>query len=643
MADNNKKAEGGLKQIMNVRLEKMDALRERGVDPFGHRFDITHHINEIIDQKDALVESGKEVKIAGRIMAKRGQGKAGFANVADLSGNMQIYSRQDVVGEDMHWLFKKADIGDIVGITGQVFVTERGELSIKVTHFDHLCKSMRPLPEKFHGLTDTETRYRQRYVDLIMNPEVKNTFVLRSKIVTAIRRYLDERAFLEVETPVLHTLAGGANARPFITHHNALDIDLYMRIALELHLKRLIVGGMERVYEIGRVFRNEGIDTRHNPEFTLLEVYQAFGDYETMMDLTEDLFRTVAKEVLGSAVLDYGDFKVDLETPWRRISMSDSVKEATGIDYASDMTDDEFRAAARARGLDIPDDMPRGNVLGELFDEAVEHTLIQPTFIIDYPVEISPLALRKASNPALTDRFELFILGREHANAFSELNDPIDQRGRFEAQVEAKRKGDDEAHPMDEDFLQALEYGLPPTGGLGIGIDRMVMLLTGAESIRDVLLFPTMKPLDEPKSKKAAKKEAKAEVETTEEVIDFSNVVIEPLFEDSVDFETFSKSDFRAVKVLDCKEVPKSKKLLQFTLDDGSGTNRTILSGIREYYQPEELIGKTLIAITNLPPRPMMGIDSCGMLISAVNKRDDKEELNLLMIDPHIPAGAKLY
>ena len=643
MADNNKKAEGGLKQIMNVRLEKMDALRERGVDPFGHRFDITHHINEIIDQKDALVESGKEVKIAGRIMAKRGQGKAGFANVADLSGNMQIYSRQDVIGEDMHWLFKKADIGDIVGITGQVFVTERGELSIKVTHFDHLCKSMRPLPEKFHGLTDTETRYRQRYVDLIMNPEVKNTFVLRSKIVTAIRRYLDERAFLEVETPVLHTLAGGANARPFITHHNALDIDLYMRIALELHLKRLIVGGMERVYEIGRVFRNEGIDTRHNPEFTLLEVYQAFGDYETMMDLTEDLFRTVAKEVLGSAVLDYGDFKVDLETPWRRISMSDSVKEATGIDYASDMTDDEFRAAARARGLDIPDDMPRGNVLGELFDEAVEHTLIQPTFIIDYPVEISPLALRKASNPALTDRFELFILGREHANAFSELNDPIDQRGRFEAQVEAKRKGDDEAHPMDEDFLQALEYGLPPTGGLGIGIDRMVMLLTGAESIRDVLLFPTMKPLDEPKSKKAAKKEAKAEVETTEEVIDFSNVVIEPLFEDSVDFETFSKSNFRAVKVLDCKEVPKSKKLLQFTLDDGSGTNRTILSGIREYYQPEELIGKTLIAITNLPPRPMMGIDSCGMLISAVNKRDDKEELNLLMVDPHIPAGAKLY
>ena len=643
MADN-KKAEGGLKQIMNVRLEKMDALRERGVDPFGHRFDVTHHINEIIADKDALVENGTEVKIAGRIMAKRGQGKAGFANIADLSGNMQIYSRQDVVGEDMHWLFKKADIGDIVGITGQVFVTDRGELSIKVTHFDHLCKSMRPLPEKFHGLTDTETRYRQRYVDLIMNPEVKNTFVLRSKIVTAIRRYLDKRAFLEVETPVLHTLAGGANARPFITHHNALDIDLYMRIALELHLKRLIVGGMERVYEVGRVFRNEGIDTRHNPEFTLLEVYQAFGDYETMMDLTEDLFRTVAHEVLGTAVLDYGDYQVDLESPWRRVSMSDSVKEATGIDYASDMSDDEFRAAARARGLDIPDDMPRGKVLGELFDEAVEHTLIQPTFIIDYPVEISPLALRKASNPALTDRFELFIVGREHANAFSELNDPIDQRGRFEAQVEAKRQGDDEAHPMDEDFLQALEYGLPPTGGLGIGIDRMVMLLTGAESIRDVLLFPTMKPIEEGKSKKAAKKEATAEAKTAqEEVIDFSGVEIEELFKDTVDFETFSKSDFRAVKVLDCKAVPKSKKLLQFTLDDGSGQDRTILSGIHEYYEPEELIGKTCIAITNLPPRAMMGIDSCGMLISAVNQKDGKEQLNLLMVDPHIPAGAKLY
>ena len=643
MPNGNNKADGGLKQIMNVRLEKMDALRERGVDPFGHRFDITHHIDEIIANKDALIESGEEVKIAGRIMAKRGQGKAGFANIADISGNIQIYSRQDIVGEDMHWFFKKADIGDIVGITGVVFVTDRGELSIKVHKYDHLCKSMRPLPEKFHGLTDTELRYRQRYVDLIMNPDVKNTFILRSKIITAIRNYLDGQHYLEVETPVLHTIAGGATARPFITHHNALDIDLYMRIALELHLKRLIVGGMERVYEIGRVFRNEGIDTRHNPEFTLLEVYQAYGDYETMMDLTEDLFRTVAHQVLGTGVFMNGDVEVDLDSPWRRVTMTDAVKEATGLDYLGDMSDDEFRQAARDRGIDIPADMPRGKVLEELFDDAVEATLVQPTFVTDYPVEISPLARRKADNPALTDRFELFIIGREHANAFSELNNPIDQRQRFEEQVEAKRKGDDEAHPMDTDYINALEYGLPPTGGLGIGIDRMVMLLTNAESIRDVLLFPTMKPLDEPKSKKAAKKEAKAAEETVVEEIDFTGVEIEPLFKDMVDFETFSKSDFRAVKVLDCKAVPKSKKLLQFTLDDGSGEDRTILSGIHEYYEPEELIGKTLIAITNLPPRAMMGIDSCGMVISAVNQKDGKEDLHLLMVDDHIPAGAKLY
>lgn len=641
MSQQGKKADGGLKQIMNVRLEKMDALRERGVDPFGHRFDITHHINEIIDQKDALIASGEEVKIAGRIMAKRGQGKAGFANVADISGNIQIYSRQDIIGEEEHWFFKKSDIGDIVGITGVVFVTDRGELSIKVHNYDHLCKAMRPLPEKFHGLTDTELRYRQRYVDLIMNPDVKNTFIMRSKIVTAIRSYLDSQAFLEVETPVLHTIAGGANARPFITHHNALDIDLYMRIALELHLKRLIVGGMERVYEIGRVFRNEGIDTRHNPEFTLLEVYQAYGDYETMMDLTEDLFRTVARQVLGTAVFQNGEHTIDLEKPWRRVTMTDAVKEATGIDYLSDMTDDEFRQAARNYGCEIPEDMPRGKVLEELFDEAVEATLIQPTFVIDYPVEISPLARRKADNPALTDRFELFIIGREHANAFSELNNPIDQRQRFEEQVEAKRKGDDEAHPMDTDYINALEYGLPPTGGLGIGIDRMVMLLTNAESIRDVLLFPTMKPLDDAGAKKKKKAEAPAPEQT--EAIDFTGVEIEPLFQDSVDFETFSKSDFRAVKVLDCKAVPKSKKLLQFTLDDGSGEDRTILSGIHEYYEPEELIGKTLIAITNLPPRKMMGIDSCGMVISAVNQKDGKEDLHLLIVDDHIPAGSKLY
>lgn len=646
MPNGNNKADGGLKQIMNVRLEKMDALRERGVDPFGHRFDITHHINEIIANKDALIESGEEVKIAGRIMAKRGQGKAGFANIADISGNIQIYSRQDVIGEEMHWFFKKADIGDIVGITGVVFVTDRGELSIKVHKYDHLCKSMRPLPEKFHGLTDTELRYRQRYVDLIMNPDVKNTFIMRSKIITAIRNYLDGQNYLEVETPVLHTIAGGATARPFITHHNALDIDLYMRIALELHLKRLIVGGMERVYEIGRVFRNEGIDTRHNPEFTLLEVYQAYGDYETMMDLTEDLFRTVAHKVLGTGKFMNGDVEIDLDSPWRRITMTDAVKEATGIDYLSDMSDDEFRQAARARGIEIPDDMPRGKVLEELFDEAVEATLIQPTFITDYPVEISPLARRKADNPELTDRFELFIIGREHANAFSELNNPIDQRQRFEEQVEAKRKGDDEAHPMDTDYINALEYGLPPTGGLGIGIDRMVMLLTNAESIRDVLLFPTMK------SQGAAKNEAnnaaqagKAVVaeEKQAEKIDFSNVKIEPLFEEMVDFDTFSKSDFRAVKVEACEAVPKSKKLLKFILNDGTDRKRTILSGIHEYYEPEELVGKTCIAIVNLPPRKMMGIDSEGMLISAVHEEDGREGLNLLMVDDRIPAGAKLY
>ena len=647
MSNGNKKADGGLKQIMNVRIEKMDALRERGVDPFGHRFDITHHIDEIIQNKDALIENGEEVKIAGRIMAKRGQGKAGFANVTDLSGNIQIYSRQDVIGEDMHWFFKKADIGDIVGITGTVFVTDRGELSIKVSQFEHLCKSMRPLPEKYHGLTDTELRYRQRYVDLIMNPDVKNTFVLRSKIITAVRRYLDERAFLEVETPVLHTIAGGATARPFITHHNALDIDLYMRIALELHLKRLIVGGMERVYEIGRVFRNEGIDTRHNPEFTLLEVYQAYGDYETMMDLTEDLFRTVAHEVLGTGVFMNGDVEIDLDSPWRRISMTDAVKNATGIDYLSDMSDEEFRQAARNAGAEIPENMGRGKVLEELFDLAVEHTLIQPTFITDYPVEISPLARRKSSNPDLTDRFELFIIGREHANAFSELNNPIDQRQRFEEQVEAKRQGDDEAHPMDNDFIQALEYGLPPTGGLGIGIDRMVMLLTNAESIRDVLLFPTMKSLDGVNKKNdvnnTASEAPEKNVKTESEKIDFSKVKVEPLFEEFVDFDTFSKSDFRAVKVKECVAVPKSKKLLQFTLDDGTGTDRTILSGIHSFYEPEELVGKTLIAITNLPPRAMMGIDSCGMLLSAIHEEEGEEKLHLLMVDDHIPAGAKLY
>lgn len=487
------KVEGGLKQLMNVRLEKIEALRERGIDPFGERYEATHHISEVLAQKDALIESGKEVKIAGRLLAKRGQGKAGFANISDISGNMQIYSKVDVAGEDSHWLFKKADIGDICGIRGRVFITQKGETTLEVLEYTHLTKSMRPLPEKFHGLTDVELRYRQRYVDLIMNSEVKKTFILRSKIISALREYLEAQNYLEVETPVLHTIAGGANARPFITHHNALDMELYMRIALELHLKRLVVGGLERVFEIGRVFRNEGIDTRHNPEFTMLEVYEAFGDYETMMNLAEGMVRHACQKVLGKTLISYNGVEIDLGSPWKRITMADSVKEATGIDYNSDMTDDEFRKAARNLGLEIADDLSRGKVLGELFDEKVEHTLIQPTFITGYPVEISPLAKRKKDNPMLTDRFEIFIVGREHGNAFSELNDPIDQRTRFEAQMEAKQKGDDEAHPMDEDFLQALEYGLPPTGGLGIGIDRLVMLLTDEPSIRDVLLFPTLK------------------------------------------------------------------------------------------------------------------------------------------------------
>ncbi len=488
-------SQSGIKQIMNVRLQKMDALRERDIDPFGHRFERSHHIADVLKNQDALLESGEEVTIAGRIKAKRGQGKAGFANVEDLTGNIQIYSRLDVAGEEDHWLFKKADIGDIVGIRGPLFVTDRGETSIRVMGFTHLSKSMRPLPEKFHGLTDVELRYRQRYVDLIMNPDVKDVFIKRTKIIQAIRRYLDNAGYLEVETPVLHTIAGGANARPFVTHHNALDIDLYLRIALELHLKRLIVGGLEKVYEIGRVFRNEGIDTRHNPEFTLMELYQAYGDYQTMMDITENLFVYCAEEVLGTTDITYGEHHISLAKPWRRQTMADAVKEATGLDYHGDLSDEDFVKEAIRLGADEKKDMSRGQALGELFDAVVEETLIEPTFITDYPVDISPLARRKADNPDLTDRFELYIVGREHANAFSETNDPVDQRKRFEAQVAEKAKGDDEAHPMDEDFINALEYGMPPTGGLGIGIDRMVMLLTNADSIRDVLLFPTMKPL----------------------------------------------------------------------------------------------------------------------------------------------------
>lgn len=486
--------QGGIKQIINVRLQKMDALRERGIDPFGHRFVRSHHIADVLAQEEKLLESGQSVVIAGRIKAKRGQGKAGFANIEDLSGKIQIYSRLDVAGEDAHWLFKKADIGDIVGVTGPLFVTDSGETSVRVEDFTHLSKSMRPLPEKFHGLTDVELRYRQRYVDLIMNPEVKDTFIKRTKIIQSIRRFLDERGYLEVETPVLHNIAGGANARPFITHHNALDIDLYLRIALELHLKRLIVGGFEKVYEIGRVFRNEGIDTRHNPEFTLMELYEAYGDYQTMMEITEDLFVHCAEEVLGTTDIVYEGKQISLAKPWKRQSMADAVKEATGLDYFGELSDEDFAKEAVRLGADDKKDMTRGQALGELFDAVVEETLMEPTFITDYPVDISPLARRKPNQPDLTDRFELYIVGREHANAFSETNDPVDQRKRFEAQVAEKAKGDDEAHPMDEDFINALEYGMPPTGGLGIGIDRMVMLLTGAESIRDVLLFPTLKP-----------------------------------------------------------------------------------------------------------------------------------------------------
>ena len=636
---------GGLKQIINVRLNKMDALRERGIDPFGHRFNVTHHVADVLDKQEAFLESGENVKIAGRIMAKRGQGKAGFANVADLTGNIQIYCRQDVLGEENHWIFKKADVGDIIGVEGPLFITDRGELSIRVVKLTHLSKAMRPLPEKFHGLTDVELRYRQRYVDLIMNPDVRETFVKRTKIIQAVRHYLDGLGFLEVETPILHQIAGGANARPFITHHNALDIDLYLRIALELHLKRLIVGGLERVYEIGRVFRNEGIDTSHNPEFTLMELYQAFGDVNTMMDITEGLFIHVAKEVLGTTDITCAGHDLHLAGPWPRLPMAQAVKDACGLDYHADMDDAAFIAAAIEKGAEKEKCTDRGHALEELFDLFVEKTLIQPTFITEYPVEISPLARRNPDNPRMTDRFELFIVGREHANAFSETNDPVDQRHRFEEQVKAKSAGDDEAHPMDEDFINALEYGMPPTGGLGVGIDRMVMLLTDSDSIRDVLLFPTMKPigLERAENRDSSKETYETYDKLTTEKIDFSKVKVEPLFEDMVDFDTFSKSDFRVVKVKNCEEVPKSKKLLKFTLDDGSEKERVILSGIKEYYSAETLIGKTLLAICNLPPRKMMGINSEGMIISAICEYDGEEKLNLIMLDDNIPAGSKLY
>ena len=650
--------EQDLKQILKVRRDKLKALQDAGMDPFTiTKYDVTHHAQEIKDNFDAL--EGQTVSVGGRLMSKRGMGKVSFCDLQDKSGRIQLYARRDEMDPDEYNRFKKYDIGDIVGVEGTVFRTEKGEMSVRAKHITLLSKSLQPLPEKFHGLTDKEMRYRQRYVDLIMNPESKRNFEIRSKFVAYLRRYLDNLGFMEVETPVLSPIAGGANARPFITHHNAQDIDMYMRIATELHLKRLIVGGMERVYEVGRIFRNEGMDTKHNPEFTTCELYQAFTNLDGMMDILEGILSGAAKEILGTYQVTWLGHDIDLTPSWKRVTMADAVKNVTGADFMACIGDaDKGVELAKSVGVDM-DGVAHtwGNALYETFDQKVEETLVQPTFITMYPVEVSPLAKRSPEQPALTERYEMFICGCEMGNAFSELNDPIDQYQRFKAQAEKRAQGDEEADMMDEDFVLALEYGMPPTGGLGFGIDRCSMMLCGTDSIRDVILFPTMKPLDGVKNDAhnaaqnlaAAKAKAGETVEEVpeapveEEKIDFSNVVIEPLFQDQVDFETFSKSDFRAVKVIECEAVPKSKKLLKFTLDDGSGELRTILSGIHAYYEPEELIGKTCIAITNLPPRKMMGIDSCGMLISAVHKEGEEEKLHLLMVDPHIPAGAKLY
>ena len=637
----NRPVEQDMNELMKVRRDKLAAFEAKGVAPFGHRFEVSHHAKDVLEQFAHLEgeeESSEEITIAGRLMAIRGHGKASFSVLMDRSGRIQIYFKLDVLGEEKYSQFKLLDIGDIIGVKGHVFRTRRGEITVRVDDFDILSKSLRPLPEKFHGLTDTEIRYRQRYVDLIMNPEVMNTFVARTNIMKSIREYLDERDYIEVETPVLGTIAGGAAARPFITHHNTLDLDMYLRIATELNLKRLIVGGMERVYEMGRVFRNEGMDVRHNPEFTTIELYQAYADYADLMDITEGLVLNAANKVLGTTEFDYQGTHIDLANV-KRISMNDAVKEATGKDFLSCQTVEEARAMATEIGVPYEERFGIGGILNAAFEEKVEETLIQPTFITGHPTEISPLAKRNPENPMITDRFEFFIYGRELANGFTELNDPIDQEGRFLDQLKQREAGDDEAHEMDRDFITALEYGLPPTGGLGIGIDRLVMFLTDSASIRDVLLFPTMKPLAG-EGKKNLHANAPAKVK---EKIDFSKVQIEPLFEECVDFETFSKSDFRAVKVKACEAVPKSKKLLKFTLDDGTDNDRVILSGIRQYYEPEELVGKTLIAIVNLPPRKMMGIDSCGMIISAVHQEDGEEGLNLLMVSDRIPAGAKLY
>ncbi|MFQ8935777.1 MAG: lysine--tRNA ligase [Anaerostipes hadrus] len=637
-------------ELIKVRRQKLADLQAAGKNPFEiMKYDVTHHSKEIKDNFEEL--EGKEVAVAGRLMFKRVMGKASFCNVQDLQGGIQAYVARDEIGVESYQDFKKMDIGDIVGIKGKVFATKTGEKSIHAEEVILLSKSLKPLPEKFHGLTDTDTRYRQRYVDLIMNEESKEVFIKRSKIISKIRSYLDGQGFMEVETPMLVSNAGGAAARPFETHYNALSEDVKLRISLELYLKRLIVGGLEKVYEIGRVFRNEGVDTRHNPEFTLMELYQAYTDYHGMMDLTENLYRYLAEEVCGGTKIQYKDFEIDLGKPFERITMVDAVKKYSGVDFKEIKTLEEARAAAEEHHVEYEERHKRGDILNLFFEEFVEDKLIQPTFVMDHPVEISPLTKRKPEDPDYVERFEFFMNGWEMANAYSELNDPIDQRERFKAQEELLAQGDEEANTTDEDFLNALEIGMPPTGGIGFGIDRMVMLLTNSTAIRDVLLFPTMKSLDS--DKKAGKSGAVEEATANDNngffkdnaKIDFSNVKVEPLFEEEVDFDTFSKSDFRAVKVKECVAVPKSKKLLQFTLDDGTGTDRTILSGIHSYYEPEELVGKTLIAITNLPPRKMMGIESCGMLLSAVNnlKDSEDEELHLLMVDNHIPAGAKLY
>ncbi|MBM6667575.1 MAG: lysine--tRNA ligase [Lacrimispora saccharolytica] len=649
MAQQKQTQEQDINQLLKVRRDKLKELQENGKDPFViTKYDVTHHSQEIKDNYEELEE--KEVSVAGRMMSKRVMGKASFCNVQDLQGGIQCYVARDNIGEEAYKEFKKMDIGDVVGVKGTVFTTKTGEISIHVTSLTLLSKSLQILPEKFHGLTNTDLRYRQRYVDLIMNPEVKDTFIKRSRIISAIRKYLDGEGFMEVETPMLVANAGGAAARPFETHFNALNEDLKLRISLELYLKRLIVGGLERVYEIGRVFRNEGLDTRHNPEFTLMELYQAYTDYNGMMNLTENLYRHVAQEVLGTTKIVYNGIEMDLGKPFERITMVDAVKKYSGVDWNQVETLEQARELAKEHHIEFEERHKKGDILNLFFEEFVEEHLVQPTFVMDHPVEISPLTKKKPENPEYVERFEFFMNGWEMANAYSELNDPIDQRERFQAQEEQFAQGDEEANHTDEDFLNALEIGMPPTGGIGFGIDRMCMLLTDSAAIRDVLLFPTMKSQGASKNEannaaqagKAAAAEVKAE-EKAAEKIDFSNVKIEPLFEEMVDFDTFSKSDFRAVKVKDCVAVPKSKKLLQFTLDDGTGTDRTILSGIHEYYEPEELIGKTCIAIVNLPPRKMMGIDSCGMLISAVHEVDGQEGLNLLMVDDRIPAGAKLY